>query len=287
MLNKFLLLTVLSILSTNVCFSQWAPGKYMRQATTRTLATAAYFEKRSDTYGMTDGICFLGALLKKNGGYSEMNLYLNSSNTYLFVGGGDDDASDIDIVIKNSNGTTVASDSKDDNYPVVNFEPSYSGTYTIRLLNYSDELAFCALTILRTGGYVMNLDNMDNAIDKIFTVCNNINNRESKDVSFHSYQNQWCFYGYYIASGASQTITNIDMGYESHYIVGAGDYRASDVDICLTNSNATSELKCDTESDATPIVSYTTYSSNKYGIKLKNVNSTSKSFLLACILTAR
>lgn len=287
MINKTFLLAIVCSLLTGISFAQWVPGKYMRQATNRALSTAAYLEKQSSTFGMADGLCFLGALLKKNGGYSEFNLYLSSSSTYLFVGGGDDDASDIDISIKNSAGTTLASDSKNDNYPVVRFTPGYSGTYTIRLLNYSSSLAFCALTILKTGGYTMNTSNISDAADRIFTVCNNINNRESRDVIFHNYDNQWCFYGYYISQGEDQAVTNINMGYENHYFIASSDYRASDIDLCLMNNNASSSIKCDVESDATPVVNYVTYSSSNYGIKLKNVRSNGKSFLLTCILTIK
>ena len=281
-----LLACLLAVLISTPALADWTPGKYMKQATTRTLANAVVQERASSTLGLAKGICFLGALLKKNGGSCEFNISLSDSKTYMFVGGGDDDATDVDIKIKDSKGNVVGSDTKTDNEPIVKFRPAESGTYTIVLSNHSDMLAFCALVVLHSGGHVMNVDNMDNTISKIFSLCNALDENTSESLSFHDESNQWCFFGYNMDKSSSETVSNMNLGGKKHYLLGSSQDSDIDVDLCLMNSKATDEIKCDKENDATPIVDYTTNAASRYGMKITNSSSSSRSFVLTAILTA-
>lgn len=287
MKQSALLLVVYFFVGATSSFGQWTPGTYMRQATERAFNRASSVESSSDTYGLLDGSCFFGAILDASGGASEMNFYLEEGTSYKILGGGDNDATDIDITIKNSEGSTVASDVEKDNFPIANFKPYKSGTYTIRLSNHSTTLVYAAFVILKSGGYTINKSNVTDAIDKIFSLCTNVNNKDDRSISFLRVKNQWCFYGYFIPEGTSRSVTNIDLGGDFHYLVGAGDTRATDIDLCLKNSDASEKVSCDTESDAIPIVSYTTSSSNKYALEVKNVASTGKCIVFVSVLTAR
>ena len=264
--------------------AQWMPGVYMKQATTRTLATAKLMESMSSTLGFNNGLCFIGTLLKANGGSSSITVHLEGGTKYVFVGGGDDDVTDIDIAISNSYGTVLASDTKNDNYPIVEFTPTYTGTYTLKLLNYTPKLAFCALAVLQEGGVGLPVDNLDDTIDKIFHLCRNVNNGTSNKVWFLDEDNQWCFYGYVLANTDYQTVNHIKMGSGTHYVMAAADGNASDIDACVMNAAAEVEYSCDKEPDATPIVKYNTNGYSDYGIKVTDAKSDGKTFVLACIL---
>ena len=264
--------------------AQWTPGVYMRQATTRTLSTAKLMESMSSTLGFNNGLCFTGTLLKAHGGSSSITVHLTGGTKYVFVGGGDDDVSDIDITISNSGGTALASDTKNDNFPIVEFTPSYSGAYTLKLLNYSYKLAFCALAVLEEGGVGLPVDNIDDAIDKIFKLCRNVNNETTRRIWFLDEDNQWCFYGYVLGNSDDQTVNHIRLGGGIRYVMAAADGNASDIDACIMNSSAEVAYHCDKEPDATPIVRYNSSEYSEYGIKLTDARSNGKTFVMACIL---
>ncbi|HET6253321.1 MAG TPA: hypothetical protein VFE32_04580 [Puia sp.] len=256
----------------------------MKQATTRTLSTAKYIEAQSSTLGFRNGLCFIGTLLKAHGGASTINVTLTGGTSYAFIGGGDDDVTDIDIKISNTGGTILAQDTKNDNYPVVEFTPEYSGTYEIKLLNWSPTLAFCAVAILEEGGVGLPVDNIGDAVEKIFRMCRSINNQTTSKVWFLDEDNQWCFYGYVLGNSDNRTVSNIKMGGGVRYVMAAADDNAGDIDACIMNGAADEEYHCDKEPDATPIVKYNTSGYADYGIKITDAKSSGKTFVLACIL---
>jgi hypothetical protein len=61
----------------------------------------------------------------------------NSSVDYVIVGACDVDCSDLDISVIDMYGNVLVEDAASDDHPIVNFEPSGSGRYTVKVAMYS------------------------------------------------------------------------------------------------------------------------------------------------------
>lgn len=264
--------------------SSWSSGKHMKEAVNQTLANAITLEQNSN-YGFTDkSVCLLCAF-QKVGGSNRITIRLNSDNQYIFMGGGDSDVTDLDIVITDSEGVEVAKDKKADNSPIVNFNPSSSNSYTVSLNLYSsneDRSSFSCMAILIKGGYSVPVSTLDNTINNFMTI--GIRANEKTGIKFHDYENQWCLYGNLLEEGNSNTISSIRLGDEDHIIIATGDDSASDIDLFLLKNDE--EIETDTETDSTPVLIYSTKDSERYGIKTKLIStSKSASFVVTGIFT--
>ena len=62
-------------------------------------------------------------------------------NTYKIYGMGSDGITDLDIQIIDENGNVVIKDTQTDNLPIVEFTPTKTGKYTIKVLAYNVEEA--------------------------------------------------------------------------------------------------------------------------------------------------
>jgi hypothetical protein len=59
-------------------------------------------------------------------------VYLSAGSSYRIVGVCDNDCTDVDLSLEDSNRAVMASDVLNDDLPIVNFAPSTSATYWIR-----------------------------------------------------------------------------------------------------------------------------------------------------------
>ncbi|MCB0707019.1 MAG: hypothetical protein KDC34_17005 [Saprospiraceae bacterium] len=283
MKNKFnLILAFVCVFALQAQAQDWRPGFYMKQALDITLAKASIFEMASD-YGYTDGICFMGVYLDE-GEDVGWGARLEGGREYVFIGGGDDDVTDIDIKILDDYGNVLEEDVLDDNNPVVKFMPKKSGTYNVRLKLYSCDAAgsFCAMTIMQEHANSVPVSSLDNAVETVIGYGEYVN--EQYPVKFHDIENQWCLFGAIIASGDYETITNLDLGFEDHILIAAGDDNLNDADLFLMDDND-NILEKDVEKDAIPAIRYTTKGTTSYKLKIKNEDSNGKSLLITCVLT--
>ncbi|UEG49605.1 hypothetical protein LK994_13265 [Ferruginibacter lapsinanis] len=277
------LLLILASFFTNQSKAQWSSGKYMKQAFVRTINYAKNYESSSSTFGFAKGLSFLGTFLDASGGKSNFTLDLKSDKTYVIMGGGDDDATDVDIKIS-KDGVTLASDTKTDNLPSVTFSPSYSGRYVLTLSNYAKTKAYCCLVILESGGLVLNTDRMKEAQNSMFALASIVNEVSTTGVAFQSKENSWCVYGYLLEQGTDNSIYGMPLRDGSkHYLVAVGDDSVKDIDLCATVDGT--ETSCNKEMDATPLVTISkATSSSTYGFRVKNIKSEHTGFVLVSIL---
>ncbi|MBR9921925.1 MAG: hypothetical protein GYB31_13875 [Bacteroidetes bacterium] len=260
----------------------WNPGYYMKQSLDITLAKATIFEASSD-YGYADGICFMGVYLQK-GEDVGWGARLESGKEYVFIGGGDADATDIDIKIMDDYDNVLEEDVLDDNNPVVKFTPSKSGVYNVRLKLYGcdADASFCAMTIMERYATSVPVSNLNEAVETAMDYGEYVN--EQYPVKFHDVDNQWCLFGAIIAEGDSETITNMDLGFEDHIFIAAGDDNLLDADLFLKDSND-NVLEKDVEPDAIPAIRFTTKGTSKYKLEVTNEDSNGKSLVVTCVLT--
>lgn len=76
---------------------------------------------------------------------------LAAGRQYMVIAACDNDCSDVDLVVKNEKGETVASDLSDDDVPVVIFKPEAEGRHTIEVKMYacSEEPCYFGFGIFR------------------------------------------------------------------------------------------------------------------------------------------
>ncbi|MVM41300.1 hypothetical protein GO730_32485 [Spirosoma sp. HMF3257] len=280
-IDVFVTQCMLFLLASSSLYAQsWQNGRYMKQAINETMVKAVLAEQ-STSAGFANGICFLGAILKK-GHEVGWTTTLMGDQEYIFIGGGDQDATDVDISVSNTPGTLLAKDTQSDKTPIVQFTPTRTGQYTIKLKLYSgDNDSFCCMAILKEGGNRVPAGNLDNVVGKIINYGARANEQKG-GAKFHDLTNQWCMYGAILDEGSKTEIENLNLGYQNHAFLAAGDQNSEDLDLYLLRNET--EIKKDTDSDSVPNVVSETYGSN-YGLKVKNHASSGKTFAMFCILT--
>lgn len=63
--------------------------------------------------------------------------YFNDYTDYTIVGFCDEDCNDLDLYIEDEFGDEITKDVLDDDFPVLNFSPDYSGRYSVKVSMYS------------------------------------------------------------------------------------------------------------------------------------------------------
>lgn len=72
------------------------------------------------------------------GGTDTWTFYFEKGATYIITGACDNDCKNVDMTIKDENGTVVDQDKKDDDTPVLTLQPASSGKFSIEV-----EMAAC------------------------------------------------------------------------------------------------------------------------------------------------
>ncbi|MEQ1744363.1 MAG: hypothetical protein ABMA02_02975 [Saprospiraceae bacterium] len=259
------------------------PPKYMRQAFANVIVKGILLNGLSDM-GFHKGISMMGAYIPQ-GEDVGFTTTLNAGTKYAFVGGGDDDVTDLDITLLNERGAEVATDIKSDNSPIVTYTPPMSGRYTVRVKMYRTNTAgsFAGLIIMSDNGYNIPVNTLKNAANDLFSTVETICNNSSK-MGFLSTR-QWAMYGSVLEESGTAMVSTIKLsGLRRSVIVGGGDQNAYDVDLFLYDAQG-NMLKKDEDTDAHPVLIYSASSSPEYQIKMKNARSGgSRSLVMFAIL---
>lgn len=271
-------LLVLSIagVPTSVALAQdeteWVPGKYMIQAVGEMLDAADTLQTKLG-YGYAEGACMVGTLLEPRAEYN-MTRQFEKGVQYAIVAGGDEDATDIDVVISDENGNVIISDDSEERLGVVEWTPNTTGTYQIKVkLFEARQQSFCAFTILRKGGYTVPLQTAIDAAGKFFGDCNVIVNQVSGNgttVGFLSGDGQAGLWGCILPKGESLTMTNVVPGSGTAVMMGRGNDDNVDIDIFV--SRGSTEIGNDIADDSYPRYVGEFKAGVAYSVMLKNVD---------------
>lgn len=261
--------------------SDWVPGKYMGQAMIRVMASARRITEKTK-YGLDDAsTCFDGAYIEE-GKQVSTRIPLEGGKTYAFIGGGDDDVTDLDLYLIDDDGDVVAKDDAKDSNPVVVFTPKESGKYKVvmKLVSTKDKGSFCCYSTMREGGFDVPVDNMSAAWARMLRLCERINDKLGP-TSFHSGDGELCLLGSLMSEGQSLTQSNVHLDDRSYAFVATADDRAEDIDLAVLDSDG-SALARDVEKDATPIVLYT--KGGTVTVKLSDPKSKGTTLCLAAFI---
>lgn len=241
------------------------------QAVAKVLGATTKAVKQSN-YNFNAGVCFGIAVVRK-GDKIQTSYPLERGVRYLFIGGGDNNAQNIDIAVLDSKGTVMAQDNAPDAIPVVFFTPKYTGNYNLAMRLKSGKAAssFCSLVVMRnSGGYALPISSIREAIrpEQLPAETHEIANT----LQFHRVRNQWAVFGAVLKQGDATVVPNLKYESGLHVFVAGSDGRSTDVDLYLLNS-AGQKLTEATKGGAEPSMSYQTDGSQTYQLGVANVRS--------------
>jgi S1-C subfamily serine protease len=257
----------------------WTPGRYMTEAVANVLKSAVEVSGRS-AYGFDADVSILGAFLRP-GRTVSVTRRLERGVAYALLGGGDSGAQDVDIVVRSEDGTVIAVDRDDDATPGLGFRVPVTGRYVITLaLERAGRGSFCALVVMREGGYDVPVQNLRTAMINAITQGYRVN-QKGGGARFHQEDNQWSLFGSILRQGESITISGLTMEEGNHAVLATGDESARDLDLYLIDEDDDVVGK-DEDDDATPVVAGRT--GGRYAMRLANQRSRGAALTIAMIL---
>jgi hypothetical protein len=260
--------------------ADWVPGTYMLQALGQMMRSVLEVSEKTD-YGYDDGICIMAAFLRPKGTIGFLRQVVKGQS-YVIAGGGDNDVGDLDLEIYDEFGRKIASDTGDDNHPVVLFTSSYSGRITIRLNLFSAARAsFCVVSVLRRGGWNVPRANVERSAVGIIGAAISVDRQVKGDVVFQAGPNQWALYGGMFRPGDQIEITNVGLGTGRRVVLAAGDTQAEDIDLFVEVGGKQAK---DDDPDPTPLVDITVTNVSSATLRIHNVKSGGPSLILTTIL---
>ncbi len=201
------------------------------------------------------GLCLAAARLTVGQTISlEVNLLARTD--YVLVGSGATQRNDIDLSLRDSTGTIVATDYEKDGTPVIEFQPATSGSYTLQVhlvagVNPSD---FVAVSLLRKGGRVLPENEYVQISSTFFAAAAEIQSAYA-GTSWQSRTGQWCLFGYSLAEGEGATLRRLQPGPGPSFFAAGGGDNLKNIDLYLANEAHRIVAK-DNGPDAFPLVTY-------------------------------
>ena len=176
----------------------------------------------------------------------------------------------------------MARDRDDDATPATSFAPAKTATYTITLtLEAARRASFCALILMRKGGYDVPVDNLKDALVKAILLGARANDQMG-GAKFHEEPNQWSLFGTILAPATAITLNRLRLEPGQHVVVAAADDSAKDVDLVLTDK-AGRVIAKDDDDDATPVVGAAT-DGQPYNLQIKNHPARAPALVIATVL---
>ena len=205
------------------------------QARDRMLAGAEALETKSYAY---DGVTPFSLAFIDRKGAASITTPLDAGTDYAFVGVGDDDATDVDVIIEDSAGQVVAQDADDQEVAAAPFTPEKSGKYTVtlRLTDSKASSSACALAIFRKGGgYKLKSDSVRDTTDNMFDVAQKVHDKY--DTIYNSGGGQWAIVGSVLKASASATLSGVNVKKGTYVFVAMGDEDMIDLDMKVVGAD--------------------------------------------------
>jgi hypothetical protein len=253
----------------------------MTQALGRVMSAVRELTDQTEM-GLDDSsVCFGGALIRV-GQESSTGVPLQEGRTYGFVGGGDNDAQDVDIVLRDPDGKVVAQDTDTDASPAFEFSCRRTGQYRIflRMAKSKDDASFGAFALLRKGGFDVPTKNLTVAASNCLRLCESAHENGSGAI-FHQGAGEWAILGTILKEGEELTHRGVAFRDGRHAVLAAADANAKDLDLTVIGPNDKVVGK-DADTDPNPVVLFTGAGTIQF--KLSNRKSTGATLAFVSLL---
>ena len=269
--------------------ADWTAGNNMLEATAEMSGAALAIIEKNPRMGFANGICLFGGRIQsgKSTGWTRS---LTMGKNYVFVAGGDKNALDVDLTIKDSTGKVVAKDDDNQAVAAVTFAPQTTGTYNVTVTLHDSKKsqpAFASMAFLQEGGSKVSTDNLATALANNFALAEALNSEFAGKIKlfFNDRANQWALFGSILNPGEERSFNKLRFSTGTGVFVAAGDNNTSDVDLFLLN-DSNKILAKDDDGDGKSIFEADTVEGESYSIKIKNTKAKSSSFVIAMSLKA-
>ncbi len=265
---------------------EWRPGHYMGQALSHLMETAVRVQAQTE-YGFDGaGTCVMGTYLE-GGTNIRMSRPFEANVSYAIVGGGDEDATDVDIAVLTSDGQLVKKDIETDNKPLVEFVPPADGNYQIVLSLPSQTGSFAAVAIMRKGGYNVPVKNLGESFGSTLRTAAAYSRRTGEaqglaGLKFHA-GGDWSLYSVVMNKGESIGFSGLDLD-GTHVVLAGSDGVARDIDLEVKDASGNVAGR-DVEKDNQPVV-VVNASPGSYSVRMEVHEAGAPSLVTVLVLTA-
>ena len=252
-------------------------------ATAKKVTGNAAFVKQFGAHGFNEEGCVFGVMLSP-GASSAETFTLRKGQSYIFIGGGDQSARDIDLIITDSRGKVVNRNTNNNKTsPFARFDPPVTGRYTmtLKLQSSANGSAFCAVSVLRTGGVRLPLDRIVEAAAKVVAY-SAIVFAAAEGGQFTRDRNTWAIYGAVLNSKQAISSDAKRYGNAKRGFFAVGDDRVKDLDLALVKSGGV--VAQDTQSAGVPSILYGTTAGSAYSMQLSNNYSTGPALVMGVLI---
>ncbi len=258
----------------------WTPGTYMTQSLNSCFDAGQVFLEDTNYGYDDDGISLVGTYMQPYGYYT-LTKFFQAKTSYVVIAAGDEDATNVNLHVRNLNGEIVASDPEVDRLAIVEFTPKVGEDFSLEVeLFEANTASFVSFVILRDGGWTIPRSDLELAQSTLMSrgAIYNQAIEEQIDVNlypsgrylrFNDGASQACVFGGLIAGGDGAYLTNLNLGEGDVKLIAEGDSDVEDIDLILYDAYNT-ELNSDRLGDAHPVIDHYTLASQNYHIEIAN-----------------
>jgi hypothetical protein len=222
---------------------------YMLQAFNNVVSLAEAVRSEVDDLGYDRDLCFGGAFLSVNSKVS-FSKTLKRGQFYSFLAAGDEDATDVDVVVTGPNGSRVAADEDTSELAAAAFTADRAGSYTFTVTLADGDNSFIAAALLSDDGWEVPIRNLKVAAGDLAEAIRALSS--IGETRFQSGSNKWCLFGAVLPSDETLEMNKVDLVGDLPVVVGACDEQSDDVDLEVKSSSG-KVLASDDEEDDNPV----------------------------------
>ena len=230
------------------------------------------------------GLCLAAAELDR-GKTVSLQVQLEVARKYVFIASAEQGVTDIDLIIRNSSGTIVATDTESDQTPIVELTVDSAATYTVQLhyLSGSAKMALVALGMLQSPGASLP-DAAFREVSRQFTAAAGAVRAAGGAKSLRGGPDSWCVFGYLLEEGQGATLDNLQLGPGHHFFAAIGPESVQDLDLYLA-AQGPEILRVDRDGDAYPMLDYDITEPGPYRLRLEVERARGNSLVLLGLFT--
>ena len=258
-------------------------AEFMAQAVGR-VAASVRLAGRQLNLGYREGLSLLGSY-NRVGTFTTFGTDFHMGHTYVITAGGDDDATDVDLEIRDPDGRVLADDKGAGPSSVLSFTCKRRGYHEIKLTLHGSRAthSFCAMTILQVGGWDVPPLNMVESVAKILAA-KVVLAEQGHRLKFLDQPNQWSLFGGVLPKSESIQVYKMTLGRGRRVFIAAGDRHADDIDAYLQSNHRT--IVSDEEADPHPLLEHYTDNRIEYSFKITNAQADGPSMIVGIVLSA-
>jgi 3-deoxy-D-manno-octulosonic-acid transferase len=200
------------------------------------------------------GLC-LGVGRLREGESAAIRLELTAGHSFVFLASGEGAGSDIDLYLRRSDGTILATDAEADGTPIIRYGTDTAHTVILQLhVRQSDrDTEFAGFGILRSGGTALPRDRYREVAQRFGAAAGAVR-AAGAATEFTVGSSGWAVLGYLVGR-EEVTLDGLNLPLGNNFVaVSAGDH-IQDVDLFLADRDLRL-LRTDTGKDAYPMLEY-------------------------------